>query len=479
MHAMNQPINPLRLAEKIHRLKRMCEMLWFIQWQSLQPGGLGSFVETLIENYPAPFGPYTNEGHSLAEWSLEECMGTWERLRCDHGHDYSNGLNEFLHWALDKDFDARIGCEIRARNQRLMEGTRLFNRRYFARAFYLSALSKLPGLLVDLCERPGSDLLAPSYFPNLYEALCGMMDLHAASARKSIASTRVVDMVFKRLDFGLASQVPTLILGDARIGKTKSVSTWASMHPGRARVVTVPSDDTLTAFYYAHADALGLDYSPSTSIKALKFDLEFIIANSGLLYLYDESHFLVPQNYTAKTPPQRMNWVRSRVIDLGLGVAFFSTRQSYQSSMRKYGKKTQYQFEQWLGRIAPPLILPADLETSELLAAARAMFPKVDEDLLALVVERCAARNTGLQEIGGAVQYALFLASRAGREMPDLEDVDGAFSEFLGEGELPAAPALQAREMVAPLVPPNRATQPISGRDQHLTTDSRREVTPV
>lgn len=490
-------INPLRLAEKLHRLNRgergstllrdkprMRELLWFLHWQGRQPGGLEGFVDRFLESHPARFGDVATA--QSTPWTLEAALPIWEeqRERCER--DSGCGLGEFSLWAIDKEFND----DCSRRNQRrplsdrdatdLKDGLRRFNRGYFAKKYYEKAKERLPGLLVDLCERPDCEYLSASCHPDLYTALCECMDRHAAATRCQLASTRVADMVFKRLEFTRSGNDPALILGDARIGKTKSGATWGVMYPGRGLVVTVPSDDTLTAFYYAHADALGLDYTPSTSTKALKFDIEFIIANSGLLFIYDESHFLVPQNYTAKTPPARMNWVRSCLIDRGVGVAFFATRQSYQSSMDKYVTKTQYQFEQWLGRIAPPLILPADLDSSELLATARAMFPNLDGDLLEIVVQRCAVRGTGLREIGGAVRYACFLAQRDGRPEPTLDDVDGAFTEFLGEQQVqPAEPPRRARGANALPAPGRRATQPISSADQPLATDARREVTLV
>lgn len=484
-------INPLRLAEKLHhwdredrwtsiceRMPRLRELLWSLHWQSCQPGGIDRFVERFIEAHPPKFG-------SGGAWTLEQCLPIWEAERSRCAHHGGAGFGEFACWAVDKEFEEDFTrrptsplCDRDAAD--LANGVERFNRSYFAQCYANEARSRLPGLLVDICERLDADYFAPSYHPDLYPALCAFMDRHAELTRQTIASTRVAEMVFKRLDFAHTAHVPALILGDARIGKTKSVATWAAMYPGLARVVTTPSDDTMTAFYYAHADALGLDYTPSTSTKALKFDLEFIIANSGLLFLYDESHYLVPQNYTSKTPPARMNWVRSCVIDRGIGVAFFSTRQSYEISVRKYWKKTQYQFEQWLGRIAPPLILPDKLDSSELLASARANFPALDSDLLEIVVERCIVRGTGLQELGGAVRYAEFLAKRAGRTEPSLEDIDGAFEEYLLEREEKTDKAPRSpREASAPLAPDCRATQPISDADQPVTRRHESEVSLV
>lgn len=220
-----------------------------------------------------------------------------------------------------------------------------------------------------------------------------------------------------------------------------------------------------------------MDYSPATPTKQLKFDVEYVLAHGGLFITYDESHWLIPQNYSAKTPPARMNWVRSRIIDRGMGVAFFSTRQNYQSSLGRFAKKTQYQFQQWIGRIAPPLILPDALDAEELLAAALAKFPSVDPDMLAIVVERCFARKTGFQELPGVVEYALFLADRAGRQDISLDDVDGAFGEFLGEPKATAAPSSPAPRADAAQTP-RTSRQPVASPPRFLaqTTQPTTEI---
>lgn len=275
------PINPLRVAEKLHHLRResieretsiwnqqprLAEILWTIQWWSLQPGGLERRVEKFVEWAGDRVGPFVMPPAGSGPWTLPQCLPYWEQVRQDaeRGCGRRLFLREFDEWSADKpldDGDEKISrpyydetLESRDRAE-LEDGAARFNRDYFKAAFRSIAEGELPALLGDVCERPSCDYLAPWYFNDLIPSLCDYIDHLAGQVKATLAQTRVADMVFKRLDFGIKSSVPTLILGDARIGKTRSVSTWTEMYPGRARLVTTPCDDCMTAFYQAHADA--------------------------------------------------------------------------------------------------------------------------------------------------------------------------------------------------------------------------------
>lgn len=479
-HAMTS-INPLRLAEKIHRIRRgecllgslatgpaprLEESLWFIQWAGMQPGGIEKLADSFLADSRERVGIEAMRAAGSGPWNLEQCLSVWKEARRYCEDLRFRDLREFTEWSADKplpsededwqaygrqkNFDAMSSAELK-------EGLRRFNRDYFVKGLSAVAAARLPQLLQDLCERPECSTLSPSYFADFFPAFLDYMDRHAAKVRATLAQTAVADLVFKRLAFTRSSKLPALILGDSRLGKTRSVGTWATMHPGRARVVTAPCDEGMPAFYFAHAKALGMDYSHSTPIRKLKLEIEYIIEHSDLVFLYDEAHYIIPQNYTSMTPPARMNWVRGYLIDRGVGVAFFSTRQSYHNSMAKFAKKTHYQFDQWIGRITAPLILPTGIERTEVQAVACRMFPEVDADILTIVVERCIERKTGLQEIEGVVKYALELAGLAGRTAPEPEDLALAFVEYLGESAPSSAPpALLVREDYAAPARPDR-----------------------
>jgi hypothetical protein len=159
-------------------------------------------------------------------------------------------------------------------------------------------------------------------------------------AAGQIAETVITKTVFRELEFAFAERVPVPFVGESRFGKTKSIGTFCEMHPGRARLVTVPESNREADLTRAHADAFGIEYTPGATSSALKGKVEFILRHAGVMIVYDESHFLVPVSYHKATPPRRLNWVRTKVIDQGVPCALFATPQSYDQTLEKYVNTT-------------------------------------------------------------------------------------------------------------------------------------------
>ena len=144
----------------------------------------------------------------------------------------------------------------------------------------------------------------------------------------------------------------------------------------------------------AHADALDIEYTARTSTHQLRSEVEYILKHSGLFLVYDESQFLIPAAYSKTTPPPRLNWVRCQVMDRGIGCSFIATPQSYRQTLDQYVKATGYRVEQWLGRLAPAVILPPDLGKDDLLAVAKVHFPDMPPPFLK-PVQRHAMASEG------------------------------------------------------------------------------------
>lgn len=278
--------------------------------------------------------------------------------------------------------------------------------------------------------------------------LFGLMHEHAKAAKATLADTRVSKLIFKELDLALIHKVPVVIIGDSRFGKTKAVSVWCEMRPGRMRVVTVPDSNREWDFLAAHADAFGIEYNHRTTLQRLKRSVQLVIQNSGLFICYDEAHFLTPVNYCADTPPKRINFVRCQVIDKGVGCAFFATPQSLNQTLEKYAAKTKYNLEQWIGRLAPPVILADYYDRDELVAVAKVHFPEFPDKLLALICSRAMQSEAYLKGMEFAARYASALAQDRRHRTPTLQDVDESIERMM-----PAkvkAPGNQQRTTVLP-----------------------------
>ena len=292
---------------------------------------------------------------------------------------------------------------------------------------------RLPDFFMGLCGSGNDSVIHADFhsFTEIFPVMFDYMNRHSDEASKALGKNRVSEMVFERLRFSQCKRYPVMILGDSRIGKTKSVSTWCAMRPGVARLVTIPDTNREWEFFSAHADALGICYNESTSARNLKCSVEAVLRNSGLFIVYDEFHFVLPRTFSKNTPPRRLDWIRSQVIDRGIGCAFCSTRQTYSITRDKYVQTTQYQMEQWIGRIAPPLILPTQFDVCDMESAARAQFPGVDEEILVIIVERCSQKQSGFQYLRVVSDYAQYLADRDGRKDINMDDVNLALKEML------------------------------------------------
>lgn len=507
------PINAETLAIKLQDAEfatevaehpRRRELLWFIQWKSWQPGGLVAMVQQIVTDYSERLGTAAMlrcQPAQAGKWTLKDCLSVWkeaqQRLLSSRAW-LGRGFVEWIELHVDDTAPALAQEDNSEEMQRLITALRISARESKARdidlaqdgkllsdglekfncAFFIDRcreriLNHLPGFFASLCGDKDRSFAYHSFdggfkelneFADLYAVLFDYMDRQAAERMKALGKNRVTEMVFRRLDYSQSAKYPVIILGDARIGKTKSVSTWCNMRPGLARLVTVPDANREWEFFAAHADALGIPYDAKTGARTLKRTVEFAMRESGLFFIYDEFHFAIPTRYSRNTAPPRLNWIRSQVIDRGLGCAFFATRQTYNTTMEKYVSATQFQMEQWIGRIAPPLILPAELDHCEMLEAAKALFPGMDADYLALIVERCVQKESGFRYLKPVASYAQWLARQAGREQPDLEDVDGALDEMLTHAPdasaVPASPARPQRVKPAPALRPPRATTP-------------------
>jgi hypothetical protein len=430
-------LEELTLADQVAENPRLVELLWFIQAVSMRPGGLEKFVEESVGRYPERVNgqdPSDLVPPLDGSCASQECLELWKKERADLD-TFGEPACEFGEW-FDANLDENTTTDMLRGDfgydsNQIQLGVRKFTVAYFADKRRSVQRALLPGYLRAMCEDRSVPFKGPWYFPELTEALLACMEAHAQDEAKALASTEVTRTILGELEFARAQRVPVLIIGDSRFGKTKTVATWCEMHPGRARLITVPDSNNMRDFLAAHADAFGFSYTDKTSAADLKRAVEFIYRHSGLFCVYDEAQFLIPTNYSAATAPRRLNWVRCQVIDRGLGCAFFATSQSYKQTFDSFAKKTGYRMEQWLGRIAPPVVLPSELGWDELLAVARVHFPDLDPDYGELIASRAMQSEGYLKSFEQTAKYALHLAQQAGRPSPTLEDIQQAIGRMM------------------------------------------------
>jgi hypothetical protein len=280
------------------------------------------------------------------------------------------------------------------------------------------------------------------------------------------------------------------IEGDSRFGKTESIKAWCESRPGLARLVNVPSSNTLADLLRKVADALGISWTYNTSQCELKIKVEYVIRHGGLFIVLDEGAFLLPQTYTRTSSPVRLNWVRTEIVDQGLPLAVVVTPQSFHPAVRRFVRSTGYAMEQFTGRTLLSVALPSELEETDLIAVARIHFPEMDEDYLGLIAAQAMICENYLQAVEAIAKRARFIAKREAHRSVTPKDLDMAISEVIPvapapmaerEDPVPAAQSWSARKARARAIKaPEKALetrmQPDAGADEMEPTFDRRSL---
>jgi hypothetical protein len=151
---------------------------------------------------------------------------------------------------------------------------------------------------------------------------------------------------------------------------------------------------------------------------------------------------LIPIEYHKNTPPRRLEWVRTEVIDRGIPCAFLATPQSTDETLQRYAEKTKYRLGQWVGRVAPPVVLSDEPTDADYMAVAKLHFPEFPDRVLEGLCAKAAVGQSGfkfLEQVGRRARHESRLRG-AGRVA--LADVAKA-AEWAGVG-IPAGPVKAA-----------------------------------
>ena len=498
VHQLIAPMRPELVAEKLQAIHnheypellkqiteqpRLVEMMWFLQYVSMQPGGLVKFSAEMMELMPARFGTETMRATRRPEYSLQEKTSilselppkrfgqswgaTWRAPFSDPAED------EIIEGCFPRrDADDYNAPELRAQRRRQFEqDLKAWTAQDIRKLCTDAAKDILPKYLEDICvekgkgfERPG----AASFWETPYwlmsnpiEAVFEMMDCHAAEASRRIAMTVVAKKVFDALDYALQERVMVRVKGDSRFGKTEAIKAWAAMRPGVARVATVPSSNRVGDLVWNVAEALGIEAKYRARAEVLRDRVKFVLRYSRLFLILDESQFLMPQTYTRETAPQRLNWVRTEIADRGLPVALTSTVQTrkesridtFDDSAAKFVKKTGFVMEQFFGRIYRTVQLPDELPRADLIAVAAIHFPEVTEQQLERIADLAELSNNYLQTVEAVAKLARHIARREGHRRITDSDLKAAACEVVprrAAQEGAADPAPKATRRASP-----------------------------
>lgn len=462
------------LAQKFNSNPRLAEMLWFLQYHSLQPGGLVATVDRLVRLCPEFFtadalsevvnriraaGCPDDVGNALEQLPDSARVA----LLGDDGRrleiEYAMALLGSLSFG---DVMVRDHCaqEIRRRLSTLTPDQVLT-------ICHSAARMHLPTHLARLCNEPNAALWDQAfwYCQAPVDAVLKFMGIHAAEILGRLSDTAVARQILEAVDYSRTCSRPVWIYGNSRIGKTTVPETYCQAYPGRARMFNVPAGESDVALLREVARGLGISFTYTTPRGKLDEEIEWVLSNSDLQLVFDEAHFLFPECPTRRRPtPTRLNWVRRTILDRKLPCVMLATPQSCRHAEGRL-VAASYPIEQWLGRNIYRVKLPDPCE-EDVLAVACRLFPQFqNSQLLTELAGRAVQHDGQLEALTEVSVRAHYLASKAGRKL-SIGDVRQAEDEILPSVARKPVSNVKQQPCSEPAKP--RIQEPISRRSASL-----------
>jgi hypothetical protein len=420
------------------RSPRERAVLWFLQAMSWQPGGLGDFSKDLVESFPDhPWSFVIPEGEASAQALARPrtkgpvpglCV---ESTTLRHGDAIQSLTDHLPRWCLDP--ATKLG-EIGA----------------------VWCREEIPGLL-ELIEQ--------------------MADRVRHREESSIARTSVSREIFDSLNYTLETACLTLIEGESRTGKTESGEAWCRARPGLARFVKVPSTGDDMSFFRRIAEAIGASSSLSLKGVQLRERVEKSIQSSRLMLVFDEAHFAWPQSNRREALPNRINWIRTALVDHGVPVALISTPQ-FLLDQRRAEFQSKWNSRQWIGRIGRYQQLPKELSPADLELIARCKLPKGSPKAISLLWRYAMESTQYAAAIEHVLKRATFEAKRLGREQPGFDDIKKVIQASALPSDLKLRDALDGPRKPAPRTS-SRTTGKRMGAPVLVTAPTRETAPPA
>jgi len=285
--------------------------------------------------------------------------------------------------------------------------------------------------LTALCLDPACD---PStvVFPgcaNFIELLELYREKFCAAESRGIAITEATATVWSTLDYALSQGGMVLVEGTWRVGKSFSAQAWALKHVGECRYVQLSSARDDTAFYRDIARCLGTACSTQRKGSEIRMRIEAMLRTQRLLLILDEAQFIWPQSLRPQTPPERVNWLISALLNSGVSVALIASHDFTRLLRNVEHKCPVFGSEQFHGRLRHRVKLPDALSESDLLKIARAIMPEASEAMTMLLVGHALKAKGRIAAIESAVTRARFFAAEDARSITTFADVEAALIE--------------------------------------------------
>jgi len=219
----------------------------------------------------------------------------------------------------------------------------------------------------------------------------------------------------------------TLLVGQARRGKSFTARSWCEQHPGQARFIEVPTGNDDTSFFRAFARGLGMGKFSQYKAIDLRERVESVLLTGDILVCLDEAQRLWPEANSRCGFPRRISWIMSMANEhvpfCLIATPQFFDRQNLSDQIAGWNSA------QLVGRISDWKQLPEELEIQDLVAVAKAVLPEADKPTLVALADYADASERYLSAIDAIASRARYDAARAGRSQITSADVRKAMKQ--------------------------------------------------
>lgn len=431
-------INALMAAKRIALIEDQAikELLWYIQWRSLKPGGIKTLARELVERFPERVGTAL-----LRRWQTEPDRPLSEK-------DGDAVRAEFTTSALPEHIRGLIRLlDSFYSSEKIFAPFALSSPNPPSTQQFCRALSDelidFPNYLVRLCVEPGllDITTSPWFFHDIFGAIASLREQGIEEAKHRLADTGISRKMNESLDFCYRRRRMVFVEGVAGIGRTATLQTWCDAHGGMVRYVETPSSNDDRSFYAKIAEALGVARGLSFAGQQIKLRVEETLRVSGLVIALDEAQYLWPQYNRPRGIPSRLLWIKT-AFDAGTPFAIVA-HTDFSKWQKLYVAKTMWTDEQWERRLNRKVFLPSQHTPEDMMLIAKAKFPQGDKASWQMLAGYALqAEKQQASAITELLESARDRADLAGRAEPTFEDIEAAMQcDHLPVEEVASAPA--------------------------------------
>ena len=237
-----------------------------------------------------------------------------------------------------------------------------------------------------------------------------LVEARSTIHHQTFAENPISRLIFAGLDYAMANNSITTIIGESRQGKTVSVDAWCvENNHGRSVKVVAPPVGGIKMLMRRIAERVGANKNQSLIQLSDSLHRAF---NGNRILIVDEAHRLLPSD-SRTVNPAAIELLRDLHDQTDCALAFVATARF--SDRLKTGT---YQFEQLIGRIGMPIRLPQKIREADVLPIVAQFIAKPSKQLLTHLLE-----IANLPGRLGIVTETLKVASRiASKARTDIEE---------------------------------------------------------